>query len=174
MPTPSSDDNTRQVPSTHILCPPDDERPSWTDVETDNAQSDMPVESPQINQPLIPPSDSSPTASVERHSSITTQSKKQMDIDEEPTAPDMLSPVIAETEKQEDRDRSALAGTALRSPSSGYDFSYVRVCDMYYYVLGTHTNLLSSLFRHPHHASCVQVADFTVRSSLSVRYMTFR
>jgi hypothetical protein len=50
-----------------------------------------------------------------------------MDIDEETSAPDMLSPISAEGDKQEEAELPALANTDLGSPSMGYDFSNIRV-----------------------------------------------
>jgi len=50
-----------------------------------------------------------------------------MDIDEEAAAPDMLSPMSADGEKQEEIDLPALTSTDLGSPSMGYDFSNIRL-----------------------------------------------
>jgi hypothetical protein len=53
-----------------------------------------------------------------------------MDIDEETTAPDMLSPMSAEGDKPEESELPALSATDLGSPSMGYDFSNVRVSSL--------------------------------------------
>lgn len=54
-----------------------------------------------------------------------------MDIDEDTTAAEMLSPISVEGgEKQEERELSALAAPDLGSPSMGYDFSNIRVCEI--------------------------------------------
>lgn len=77
-------------------------------------------------QPTPPPSDSQPAGSTDTH--ITQQREtKRMDIDEEASAPDMLSPMSAEGEKQEDTELHALETTDLGSPSTGYDFSNIRL-----------------------------------------------
>lgn len=50
-----------------------------------------------------------------------------MDAEEDNIAHDMLSPISAEADKQDDTDLHALANTDLGSPSMGYDFSNIRV-----------------------------------------------
>ena len=56
------------------------------------------------------------------------QSKRMAD-DDEAVVADMLSPVSAEGDKQEESELPALSSsTHLISPSMGYDFSNIRVC----------------------------------------------
>ena len=83
---------------------------------------------PEIHQqPTPPPSDSHIPDLAETH--IAEFHGKRMDLDEEATAPDMLSPMSADGEKQEEHEISArMTSTNLGSPSMGYDFSNIRVC----------------------------------------------
>lgn len=77
---------------------------------------------------MHPRQDSQPTGSTDTHIS-EGQNIKRMDTDEETSASDMLSPISAEADKQEDRDLPpALGDIGQGSPSMGYDFSNVRVC----------------------------------------------
>lgn len=78
-----------------------------------------------LQQPTPPPSDLHTGQSTDTH--IANQRDKRMDIDEETSAPDMLSPISAEGDKQEEAELPALANTDLGSPSMGYDFSNIRV-----------------------------------------------
>ena len=81
---------------------------------------------PEVHQqPTPPPSDSHVPGSAEAR--IADNQGKRMDIDEEAAAPDMLSPMSADGEKQEEIDLPALTSTDLGSPSMGYDFSNIRV-----------------------------------------------
>lgn len=82
---------------------------------------------PEVHQqPTPPPSDSHVPGSAETR--IADFHGKRMDIDEEATAPDMLSPMSADGEKQEEHELPArTTSTDLGSPSMGYDFSNIRV-----------------------------------------------
>jgi glucose-induced degradation protein 4 len=79
-----------------------------------------------LQQPTPPPSDSPVTGSTDTHVA-EPQDVKQMDIDEEIAPRDMLSPMSAEGDKQEETELPALSATDLGSPSMGYEFSNVRV-----------------------------------------------
>ncbi|TVY42174.1 Glucose-induced degradation protein-like protein, partial [Lachnellula subtilissima] len=127
MPTPSSDESIVAVPSSHSSCPPDDDRSSWRSLEMDDTHDEAIETSPEIlQQPTPPPSDSRVTGSTDTHVA-DPQDVKQMDIDEEIAPRDMLSPISAEGDKQEETDLPALPVTDLCSPSMGYEFSNVRL-----------------------------------------------
>jgi hypothetical protein len=79
-----------------------------------------------LQQPSPPPSDSHTSGSTDAHIAEQQQTKR-MDIDEEPSAPDMLSPMSAEADKQDESDLHPLTRADLGSPSMGYDFSNIRV-----------------------------------------------
>ncbi len=83
---------------------------------------------PEVLQQPSPSSPESHTAgSTDTHIAGPLQSKR-MDIDEETSAPDMLSPMSAEADKQQDEsDLHQLTRSDLGSPSMGYDFSNIRV-----------------------------------------------
>jgi len=85
------------------------------------------VTAPEVlQQPTPPPSDLQAAGSTDTH--IIDQSvPKRMDIDEDTSAPDMLSPMSAEGDKQEESELPALTSSDLGSPPMGYDFSNVRV-----------------------------------------------
>jgi hypothetical protein len=91
----------------------------------DDSHDDVIVSVPEaFQQPTPPPSE--PAGSTDTH--ITQQrNTKRMDIDEEISAPDMLSPMSTEGEKHEDSDLPVLSNADLGSPSMGYDFSNIRV-----------------------------------------------
>lgn len=128
MPTPSSADNIAAASSIHSSCPPDDDRSSWRGLQLDDSQDEAIVTAPEtFQQPTPPPSDSQLTGSTETHAVEQPQSKR-MDIEEETNGPDMLSPMSAETDKQDDSEMPTLSRTDLSSPSMGYDFSNIRVC----------------------------------------------
>lgn len=82
-----------------------------------------------LQQPTPPPSDSQVTGSTEETHIADRPQTKRMDIDEEASGPDMLSPMSTEAEKQDDSELPTLSSTDLGSPSMGYDFSNIRVCE---------------------------------------------
>lgn len=93
----------------------------------DGIQEETINPAPEVHQqPTPPPSDSHVTASTEARNADNHQ--KRMDIDEDTTAPDMLSPMSGDGDKQEEHGIPALTSTDLGSPSMGYDFSNIRVC----------------------------------------------
>jgi hypothetical protein len=80
---------------------------------------------PEVHQqPTPPPSDSLPGLTERRNAD---NHRKGMDVDEETTAPDILSPISGDGDKQEEHELPALTSTDLGSPSMGYDFSNIRV-----------------------------------------------
>ena len=80
-----------------------------------------------LQQPTPPPTDSQLPGSADSH--IADQHNiKRMDIDEDSTVTDMLSPMSADGDKHEDGELPALTSTDMGSPSMGYDFSNIRVC----------------------------------------------
>jgi len=79
-----------------------------------------------IQQPTPPRSDSRAPGSTDTHIAEERDTKR-MDIDEEISAPDMLSPMSAEGDKQDESDLHPLTSADLGSPSMGYDFSNIRV-----------------------------------------------
>lgn len=131
MPTPSSsshvplDLSATTVP--HATCPPDDDRSVWRSeaMEDSHEEVDVPVSAtPQLLN-NSPPS-SQPAGSTETH--ITQQRiPKRIDMDEEASASEMLSPMSTEGEKHDERDLQVLARTDMGSSSMGYDFSNIRV-----------------------------------------------
>jgi len=77
-------------------------------------------------QPTPPPSESQVIGSTDSH--VTgQQDPKQMDIDEETAPPDMMSPMSADGDKQDESELPALTSTCIGSPSMGYDFSNIRL-----------------------------------------------
>ena len=127
MPTPSSDEGIVATPSLHSSCPPDDDRSSWRSLEIDETRDEAIETAPEVlQQPTPPPSDSQVTGSTDTHVA-EPQDVKRMDIDEEIAPRDMLSPMSAEGDKQEETELPALPVTDLGSPSMGYEFSNVRV-----------------------------------------------
>jgi hypothetical protein len=105
----------------------------------EDSQDEAIVTAPEaLQRPTPPPSDSQITSSTGTHAVEQPQTKR-MDIDEETNGPDMLSPMSAETDKQEDSEMPTLSRTDLSSPSMGYDFSNIRVCT-YKMQKGLHCN----------------------------------
>ena len=86
------------------------------------------VPAPEVlQQPTPSPPESHTNGSTDTHIAEQHQSKR-MDIDEEASAPDILSPMSAEADKQPDEsDLHQLTRSELGSPSMGYDFSNIRV-----------------------------------------------
>lgn len=126
MPTPSSNEPVVANLSSHISCPPDDDRSDWRGAEMNNINEGVIATAPEVHQqPTPPPSDSHIASSAEAR--IANTHGKRMDIDEEATAPDMLSPMSTDGEKQEEHELPTLASRDLSSPSLGYDFSNIRV-----------------------------------------------
>lgn len=98
-----------------------------------------------------------------------------MDADEDTTTAEMLSPISAEgTEKQEERELSALAAPDLGSPSMGYNFSNIRVCGIAIYVLARsyRINCLNSSFHLHHPPSCAREVGSTVLNNPNARFTT--
>jgi len=92
----------------------------------DNAHQPSNDSAPEVHQqPTPPPSDSHVSGGTEAR--IAESQAKRMDIDEESTAPDMLSPMSTDGEKQEEHELPTLSSTGLSSPSMGYDFSNIRL-----------------------------------------------
>ena len=77
-------------------------------------------------QPTPPPSDSHAFGSTDTHIAHHPDPKR-MEIDEDAAAPDMLSPMSVEGDKQDENELPVLGNSDLGSPSLGYDFSNVRV-----------------------------------------------
>ncbi|KAH7403457.1 vacuolar import and degradation protein-domain-containing protein [Cadophora sp. MPI-SDFR-AT-0126] len=129
MPTPSPSSNETIVAATslHSSCPPDDDRENWRVVDMDVPHDEAIATAPEVlQQPTPPPAESRPAGSTDTH--IAAQhSTKQMDVDEDNSGPDMLSPMSAEGDKQEESELPALSNTDLGSPSMGYDFSNIRL-----------------------------------------------
>jgi hypothetical protein len=85
------------------------------------------VPAPEVLQQPSPSPESHTAGSTDTHITEQQQSKR-MDMDEEASAPDMLSPMSAEADKQQDEsDLHQLTRSDLGSPSMGYDFSNIRV-----------------------------------------------
>jgi hypothetical protein len=81
----------------------------------------------QQPSPSPSPPESRTAGSTDTHIAEQQESKR-MDMDEEVSAPDMLSPMSAEADKQQDEsDLHQLTRSDLSSPSMGYDFSNIRV-----------------------------------------------
>jgi glucose-induced degradation protein 4 len=116
------------APSIHSSCPPDDDRSSWRSVELQGGLIEANIPAPEVlHQPSPSPPESHTTGSTDTHIAEHQQGKR-MDIDEEASAPDILSPMSAEADKQQDEsDLHQLTRSDLGSPSMGYDFSNIRV-----------------------------------------------
>lgn len=129
MPTPSVSSNESIVAVTplHSSCPPDDDRANWRVVDMDVPHDEAIATAPEVlQQPTPPPAESRAAGSTDTH--IAEQhNTKQMDVDEENSGPDMLSPMSAEGDKPEESELPSLSNTDLGSPSMGYDFSNIRV-----------------------------------------------
>lgn len=96
----------------------------------DNTHDEAIATAPEVlQQPTPPPSDSQVTGSTDTHVTDPPDVKR-MDVDEEIAPRDMLSPISAEGDKQEETDLPALPVTDLCSTSMGYEFSNVRVSGM--------------------------------------------
>jgi hypothetical protein len=88
------------------------------------------VHAPEVlQQPSPSPSPPESRTAGSTGTNIAEQPEsKRMDMDEEGSAPDMLSPMSAEADKQQDEsDIHQLTRSDLSSPSMGYDFSNIRV-----------------------------------------------
>jgi len=93
----------------------------------DDSHDEAIVTAPEVlQQPTPPPSDSQATGSTDIHIADQPDSKR-MDIDEDTTAPDMLSPMSAEGDKPDENELRALSSVDLGAPSMGYDFSNIRL-----------------------------------------------
>jgi hypothetical protein len=92
----------------------------------DDSHDEAIVTAPEVLQQPTPPSDSQATGSTDTHIADQPDSKR-MDIDEDTTAPDMLSPMSAEGDKPDENGLPALSSADLGAPSMGYDFSNIRV-----------------------------------------------
>ena len=130
MPTPQSSEDIVATPSLHSSCPPEDDRSSWRSVDMEDRPVDENLPPSEVlQQSSTPTSDSRTPGSTDTHIEGQHQTKR-MDIDEEVSAPDMLSPMSAEAEKPHDEsDLQPLTRADLGScsPSMGYDFSNIRV-----------------------------------------------
>ncbi len=140
----------------------------------DESHDEPIVTAPEVLQQLTPPpTDSQVTGSTETH--ITEQQQtKRMDIDEETGGPDMLSPMSAEADKQDDGEMPTLSSTDLGSPSMGYDFSNVRVRK--YATKEIHRRvLIGRSSSHPHVLPfCVLAANIVAPNNLSAKSTTCR
>jgi hypothetical protein len=93
----------------------------------DDSHDEAIVTAPEVlQQPTPHPSDSQATGSTDTHIADQPDSKR-MDIDEDTTAPDMLSPMSAEGDKADENELPALSSADLGAPSMGYDFSNIRL-----------------------------------------------
>ncbi len=92
-----------------------------------NSHVEAMVTAPEALQQRTPPPSDLPVAGSTDMHMAGQQDFKRMDMDEDTSAPDMLSPMSAEGDKQEESELPALTTTDLSSPSMGYDFSNVRV-----------------------------------------------
>jgi hypothetical protein len=132
--TPSIDDSviatTPQPP--HTSCPPDDDRASWRSLEMGQPYEEDMVEAPEmLQQPTPPPSDLNPNGPTESRSPGQSSDIKQMDIDEESLATQMLSPASADGDKQAENELPALSMADMSSRATGDDFSNIRVRPIY-------------------------------------------
>jgi len=178
MPTPSPSSNETIVAATslHSSCPPDDDRANWRVVDMDVPHDAAIATAPEVlQQPTPPPAESRPAGSTDTHIAAP-HNTKQMDVDEDNGGPDMLSPMSAEGDKQEESELPALPNTDLGSPSMGYDFSNIRVCApclvVRYHCSATY--FIFSLFHPRLLLFCAPEASFMGPSSRSAKYTMFR
>lgn len=82
---------------------------------------------PEAHQQPTPPASDSQINNSAATYMADEQNIKRIDMDEETSAPDMLSPMSTDGEKQDESELPALTSADLGSPSMGYDFSCVRV-----------------------------------------------
>ena len=141
----------------------------------DSHNRSMLAEQEVLQQPTPPPQDSQSSGSTDTHIP-GNQIAKRMDLDEDTAAPDMLSPMsAADGEKQDERDLSAFTSPELDSPSTGYDFSNVRVCaSLSISLVARNTKGISSSFPLHHRPSCVRVVDSMEPNNQSVKSMMFK
>ncbi|KAM3085934.1 hypothetical protein ACMFMG_002985 [Clarireedia jacksonii] len=127
MPTPSNTESSAgDTISQHTSCPPEDDRSNWRLPEMDGTVEERPIAPEILQRPTPPPHDSQDGGSTEGRLNYQ-ENNKRMDIDEDTTGPDMLSPVSVEGDKHEEPELPALTNPHLGSPSLGYDFSNVRL-----------------------------------------------
>jgi len=129
MPTPSSNEIIDDSRSSHTTCPPEDDRSSAWRTAQSHVPGDEVNTAPAITvqqQPTPPAAETQDVGSTDTPPN-TDQQIKQMDIDEDGPAPEMLSPLSVEGEKHEDTELPALSSVDLGSPSMSYDFSNVRL-----------------------------------------------
>ena len=88
---------------------------------------DSPILDSRITQQPTPPPHDLRRPDTTPTSQAHLRNTKNMDIDEEANGPDMLSPISAEGDKQEDAESNTIINPRIPSPSLGYDFSNVRV-----------------------------------------------
>lgn len=85
-----------------------------------------PVAAEILQQPTPPPHDSQEPGSTEVSPNYQ-HNHKRMDLDEDTSGPDMMSPMSAEGDKHDEAELPALTNSHMGSPSLGYDFSNIRV-----------------------------------------------
>jgi hypothetical protein len=93
----------------------------------DDIRDELIVTAPEAHQQPTPPASNSQIHSSAGTYMADEESSKRIDMDEDTTAPDMLSPMSTDGDKQDESELPALTSADLCSPSMGYDFSYVRV-----------------------------------------------
>ncbi|KAL2067409.1 hypothetical protein VTL71DRAFT_1834 [Oculimacula yallundae] len=129
MPTPSPSSSENVVAETPLQssCPPDDDRSNWRVVDMDVPHDEAIATAPEVlQQPTPPPTGLQAAGSTDTHMAEQHNAKRLVG-EEENSGPDMLSPMSAEGDKQEERELPALLNTDLGSPSMGYDFSNIRL-----------------------------------------------
>ncbi|EKD15735.1 uncharacterized protein L3040_003092 [Drepanopeziza brunnea f. sp. 'multigermtubi'] len=125
-PSPSSNDSIVAATSQQSSCPPDHDRLSWRAENMNGTHDEVTVTAREVlQQPTPPPTESRAADSTDTHIA-EHRSTKRMDMDEDTSGPDMLSPMSAEGDKQEENE-PALSDINLGPPSMGYDFSNIRL-----------------------------------------------
>ncbi|CAL3964153.1 hypothetical protein PZA11_001581 [Diplocarpon coronariae] len=130
MPTPSPSSNETIIAATSLhSCPPEDDRASERlsrRADVNRSYDEVNVSAREVIQQPTPPTDLRTASHTDTH--IAEQrNAKQMDVEEESSGVDMLSPMSGEGDKREEGELPALSNTDLETPSMGYDFSNIRL-----------------------------------------------
>lgn len=132
MPTPSSNaDPVDDSRSSHLSCPPDEDR--WISRLTEESRASRDEDEDSIaiatiaNAQSLPPSHSQVTDFTEARSDTSTHIK-EMDLDEEEsvTQTEVLSPISTGSDKHAESDHRLAVGE-MGTLSSRYEFSNIRV-----------------------------------------------
>lgn len=174
MPTPSSNNESRVGATiSHTSCPPEDDRSTWSIPEMEDTLDSPILDSRATQQPTPPPHDLR-RVDMTPTSQTHLRNTKSMDIDEETNGPDMLSPVSAEGDKQDEAEMHTATNPRIASPSLGYDFSNVRVGTINLVLIPSNILTKCSCYHLHHLPNYDRVANFMAHNNQNGRSMTYR